>query len=160
MKRIRKKVENVSQDKHLGLIKHGLDKPSYIKLEQDRKGPEWSHKIIEQEFKCYYCKTDIRTIQQLILNRLIGMRKRGPSGYSGLHFELDHKNSITKDNSKENLVAACYYCNNDKSNTISEEIFLKYFGPQRKVAFDKLFHDNNLEFSDLFVHHLSLSTEK
>lgn len=160
MKGIRKKVENVTQFEHLNSLKKGLSKAGYLVLEENRKNSDWARIINEQDFKCYYCNTDIRTIQKLILNHLIGIRKRGPSGYSGLHFELDHKNANNKDNNHQNLVAACYYCNNDKSNTISEKVFLNYFGPQRKIAFDNLLKDNNLVSDDLFVHHSSLSTTK
>ncbi len=159
MKSIRKKVENLTQVEHLNSLKKGLSKAGYLVLEENRKDSDWVRIINEQHFKCYYCNTDIRTIQKLILNHLIGLRKRGLSGYSGLHFELDHKNSNKEDNSSQNLVAACYYCNNDKSNTICEQVFLNYFGPQRKIAFDKLFIDNNLVSDDLFVHNLSLTSK-
>lgn len=152
--------KNISQFEYLELCSFDLNKDQYLKLETRRKGIVWAELVIGQQFKCYYCNTDIRNIQKLILKRIIKLRKRGAYGYSGLHFELDHKNSNKEDNSSQNLVAACYYCNNDKSNTISEEVFLNYFGPQRKIAFDKLFQDNNFKSNDLFVHNLSLNTTK
>jgi 5-methylcytosine-specific restriction endonuclease McrA len=117
----------------------------------------WTEIILRQNFTCYYCNTDIRDIQKLILKRIITLRKRGAFGYSGLHFELDHKNAIKEDNTPQNLVAACYYCNNDKSNTFSAEVFLSYFGPQRKVAFDKLLQDNEIKADAFFTHHLPLN---
>ena len=160
MKVNRKKVRNVIQSDYLISCTTNLNSDEYLKFEKIRKGSFWIDIIIGQDFKCYYCKTDIRTIQKLILNHLIGLRKRGPSGYSGLHFELDHKNANKLDNSSQNLVAACYYCNNDKSNTISENVFLSYFGPQRKIAFEKLIQDNKLKTDDLFVHHLTLISDK
>ncbi len=128
-------------------------KDEYAEIERTRKNNEWSKLLKHQDFKCYYCSTDIRLIQQLIINRLIDLRKRGRHGFSGLHFELDHKNANKDDNSKENLVAACYYCNNDKSNTISDTIFLKYFGPIRKLSFQNLHKDFKLDKSELFAHH-------
>ncbi len=160
MKSIRKKVENVTQVEYLNSLKKGLSKAEYLVLEENRKDSDWVRIINEQDFKCYYCNTDIRTIQKLITNNLIGIRKRGRSGYSGLHFELDHKNANNKDNNYQNLVAACYYCNNDKSNTISEQVFLNYFGPQRKISFDHLLKDNHLVSDDLFVHHSSIRNTK
>jgi len=160
MKSIRKKVENVTQVEYLNSLKKGLSKAEYLMLEENRKNSDWARIINEQNFKCYYCKTDIRTIQKLILSNLIGLRKRGLSGYSGLHFELDHKNANNKDNNYQNLVAACYFCNNDKSNTISEKVFLNYFGPQRKNAFDNLLKDYNIVTDDLFVHHSSIHKTK
>jgi hypothetical protein len=146
MKDGRKKVKSITQIEYLNSITTGLILSEYLQLERVRKGSAWLDLVLKQDFKCYYCNTDIRIIQKLILSELIGLRKRGTAGYSGIHFELDHKNSKKEDNSSQNLVAACYYCNNDKSNTISEKVFLKYFGPQRKIAFDKLFEDNIYPF--------------
>lgn len=74
---------------------------------------DWSNLLIEQNFCCYYCCTDIRVIQELIFNGAINPRKRGVNGYSGFHFEIDHKNANKDDNSVSNIAAACYYCNND-----------------------------------------------
>jgi hypothetical protein len=154
MKCNRKQIKSISQVEYLNLCKIDLNKEDYIKLEKIRKGSDWTRIIIQQNFKCYYCNTEIQKIQKLIFSQIIGLRKRGKSGYSGLHFELDHKNANKKDNSTQNLVAACYYCNNDKSNTISDMIFLNYFGPQRKIAFENMILDNKLECDDLFIHHL------
>ena len=100
-----------------------LTKVQYLELEKRRKGTVWISLLINQEFKCFYCKSDIRDIQKLIFNQLIGLRKRGKFGFSGLHLELDHKNANNKDNILSNLVASCYYCNNDKSNVINHVVF-------------------------------------
>lgn len=153
----RKKNKNFSRSDYLNSCISKLSSEEYLILEKERKGADWIDVIVKQEFKCYYCKTDIRIIQKLILSNLIGLRKRGLAGYSGLHFELDHKNAVKEDNNPQNLVAACYYCNNDKSNTFSAEVFLNYFGPQRKVAFDKLIQDNKIETDEYFIHNSSIS---
>jgi 5-methylcytosine-specific restriction endonuclease McrA len=153
----RKKIKNILHSEYLNSCNKKLHSDEYLILEEVRKGSDWVDIIVKQEFKCYYCKTDIRIIQKLIINELIGLRKRGLAGYSGLHFELDHKNAEKEDNNPQNLVAACYYCNNDKSNTFSAEVFLNYFGPQRKVAFDKLLKDNEIKDDAFFTHHLSLN---
>ena len=128
----------------------------YLELEKRRKGLVWISILKNQKFKCFYCESDIRNIQKLICNRVIGIRRRGRYGFSGLHLELDHKNANKKDNNSGNLVADCYYCNNDKSNVINHFIFLNYFGPQRKRAFDELLRDNRINSDHLFVHNKRL----
>lgn len=155
----RKNIKNILYSEYLSSCNSRLNSEEYLMLEKVRKGTDWVDVIQKQEFKCYYCMTDIRIIQKLIVSNLIGLRKRGLAGYSGLHFELDHKNAVKEDNNPQNLVAACYYCNNDKSNTFSAEVFLNYFGPQRKVAFDKLIQDNEIETDVFFTHHLSISKQ-
>ena len=110
----------------------GLDE--YLKFESIRfkknksiSGDNWKTIIKNQHFKCYYCETSLEIIQEIILSKKINPRKRGRNAYSGMHFELDHKNADKDDNKLSNLVASCYYCNNDKSNTFDSEIFKKYF---------------------------------
>lgn len=74
-----------------------------------------------------------------------------------MHFELDHKNANKKDNSPENLVAACYYCNNDKSNTFSSKIFKEYFGKQKNAGFENLFNNEKLSNTTQLRHHFYIS---
>jgi 5-methylcytosine-specific restriction endonuclease McrA len=143
----------MSQEEYIANLYTVRSKDDYAEIEEKRKNDQWSKLIKSQDFKCYYCSTDIRLIQQLIINRFIGLRKRGLKGYSGLHLELDHKNANKNDNSIENLVAACYYCNNDKSNTISDTIFLQYFGPKRKLSFQTLHKDFGMNKIEWFSHH-------
>jgi len=154
MQKVRKKRNNISSEEYLSNCHSNLNKIEYLKFETLRKGEGWSKLVKRQKFKCFYCKTDIRDIQKIILNGIIKMRKRGPDGFSGLHFELDHKNAVNTDNNSENLVAACYYCNNDKSNTITVEVFTKYFGKQRNIAFKKIMKDYNVKKDSFFKHHL------
>jgi len=45
-----------------------------------------------------------------------------------MHFEIEHLNADKTNNAESHIVLACYYCNNDKSNTIEPEIFKKFFG--------------------------------
>lgn len=154
MSTIRKKRNNISSEEYLANCHSNINEVEYLKFETLRKGEGWSKLVKRQKFKCFYCKTDIRDIQKIILNGIIKMRKRGPDGFSGLHFELDHKNAVNTDNNCENLVAACYYCNNDKSNTISFDVFKNYFGQQRNIAFKKIIKDFNLTKDSFFKHHL------
>lgn len=151
------KVQNEQvENEYLNNCSFRLADVQYLELEKRRKGNVWISIITKQEFKCYYCESDIRDIQKLICNRIIGLRKRGKLGFSGLHLELDHKNANKQDNSIANLVAACYYCNNDKSNVINDVIFLNYFGPQRKRVFYKLLHDYLIYSDNFFMHNKRL----
>lgn len=154
--------KTLSIDEYLNLAKDQIEKDEYLNLELQRmtklkkmKPDEWVNLLKKQEMKCYYCNTDIQDIQQLIVNRIISLRKRGSAGYSGLHFELDHKNADKTDNDKNNLVASCYYCNNDKSNTIDSDTFKKYFGAAREGAFSKLIQDRQLKKVSHYHHHLN-----
>lgn len=150
----RKEVQNVTVDEYLALCQEDISEDEYLRLEEKRVDNYWVGIVKKQELKCYYCKTHLQVIQQLILNRIIKPRKRGRSGYSGLHFELDHKNADKKDNNIENLVASCYYCNNDKSDTFASDIFKNYFGLYKNQAFNKLFKDQKLKMTYKFRHNL------
>lgn len=156
MKNIRKSPKNVTRNEYLKKCILNLSRDRYLELEAKRKGSQWSDLVCNQEFKCYYCETDIRLIQKLIQNGLINMRKRGLSGFSGLHFELEHKNADNKDNSPNNLAAVCYYCNNDKSNTITEDVYKRYFAPKRKMAFDQLLAESGLQAEEGFLHNINV----
>ena len=126
------------------------------RINKNKIDPEnWIRLIEVQNFKCYYCDTHLETIQEIIYNRLIDPRKRGEYGYSGMHFELDHKNANKNDNSTENLVAACYYCNNDKSNTFSSKIFKEYFGKPKRDGFENLFINQQLSKMNKLRHNYS-----
>lgn len=157
----RKQRQDVSIDEYLTWCQDELTLEEYLAYEQTRvktlfhiDQSNWCKVLMKQSMKCYYCNTDLRIIQHLILNGLINPRKRGPDGYSGLHFELDHKNCDKGDNSENNIVASCYYCNNDKSNTISCETFKQYFGLHKNAAFNSLFSNSGLSITSSFRHHL------
>jgi 5-methylcytosine-specific restriction endonuclease McrA len=153
--------KTLSIDEYLNLAKDQISIDEYLKLEYQRmtklkkiNADEWKRLLQGQNMKCHYCKTDIRVIQQLIVKKIISLRKRGSAGYSGLHFELDHKNADKTDNNTHNLVASCYFCNNDKSNTIDSDTFEKYFGAARGEAFIKLAKARQLEEVTHFHYHL------
>jgi hypothetical protein len=110
--------------------------------------------MTEQELCCYFCNTDIRDIQSLIKNQIIYPRKRGKHGYSGMHFEIEHLNADKTDNAESNIVLACYYCNNDKSNTIEPEIFKKFFGKQKSISYKDLMLEKNIKSEVLYWHYL------
>jgi 5-methylcytosine-specific restriction endonuclease McrA len=95
-------------------------------------------KIEEQKFKCCYCDSDIRLIQTLIDKKILKEREIG-NGFRGYNLEVEHLDNGLKDINKEsNIAAACYFCNNDKSNVIDKDTFKNYFGKQKGVAFKEL----------------------
>lgn len=74
--------------------------------------------------KCTYCKITEPEIQQLyeLAKRNGGeltVRKRGPK------LELDRKKPKTDYDDLENIVWACYWCNNAKTDTFTHEEFLQ-----------------------------------
>lgn len=160
-KRPRKQRPNVSIDQYLGWCQDEITIEQYLQFEKKRVNKlfeiepmQWVTLLKRQNLKCYYCETELNVIQQLILKGFIKPRKRGPDSYSGLHFELDHKNCDKKDNCPENIVASCYYCNNDKSNTIDSDTFKKYFGVHKKNSFKFLCQAVQLNSTDKYRHNL------
>lgn len=85
--------------------------------------------------KCYYCETSIHDINKLIEAKLLKTRAVRGNGKRGTVLEIDKSNNTY---SKDTCVLACYYCNNDKSYTLDNEEYKKYFGKNRKKYFQIL----------------------
>ena len=98
-------------------------------------------KILNQNFKCYYCKTSIFDINKLIDAKKLKTRKTG-YGKRGNVLEIDKKINETGYN-PDNCVLSCYYCNNDKSYILDSEEYKKHFGKNRKKYFRKLLNSLN-----------------
>jgi 5-methylcytosine-specific restriction endonuclease McrA len=75
----------------------------------------------DQDKKCHYCKTPETVLKELFEKELSTKRKRGKS------LELERKNSTINEYSPENCVLACYFCNNHKSDILSEADHIEYF---------------------------------
>lgn len=144
-----KKFNKYSREEYIELECKRVDKYKSKKIAKLFK-----QKLTEQELCCYFCNTDIRDIQSLIKNHLIYPRKRGKYGYSGMHFEIEHLNADKTNNVESNIVLACYYCNNDKSNTIEPEIFKKFFAQQKSISYKDLIEEKNIKSEVLYWHHL------
>ena len=69
-----------------------------------------------------------------------------------MHFEIEHLNADNTNNVESNIVLACYYCNNDKSNTIEPEIFKKFFGKQKGISYKHLMKEKNIKSEVLYWH--------
>ncbi len=84
---------------------------------------------------CAYCGIEEQKLQRLFdhtVGNLSTKRRRGRS------LELERRDSKSNEYSARNCVLACYFCNNHKSDIISEEEHKLYFAPQiRKYLEDK-----------------------
>ncbi|WP_242923076.1 hypothetical protein [Pontibacter liquoris] len=93
---------------------------------------EW---LREQPRHCAYCGITEDKLQKLFDNTtgsLSTKRRRGRS------LELERRDSKSNEYSIKNCVLACYFCNNHKSDVITEEEHRLYFAPQiRKYLEDK-----------------------
>jgi hypothetical protein len=143
------KFNKYTKEEYLGQEYKRVDKYKPKKIAKLFK-----QKLIEQKLCCHFCNTDIRDIQSLLKNNVIYPRKRGKYGYSGMHFEIEHLDADKTNNDTKNIVLACYYCNNDKSNTISPKIFKDFFGKQKGLAYRGLMKEKNIKPDDLYWHYL------
>jgi len=78
------------------------------------------------------------------------------------YIDLEYKR-VNKDKSKNAELfkkklaeqkLCCYYCNNDKSNTIEPEIFKEFFGKQKSVSYKYLMEEKNIKSDVLYWHYL------
>ncbi len=100
---------------------------------------------------CYYCKSEQFKISLLVNEGL----KKNSLGLTSKRFdkraqnlEIERKDSSSNIYNETNCVLACYFCNNDKSDYISSEEYIKFFQPvlqARKSFFD-------FKYSELIKH--------
>jgi 5-methylcytosine-specific restriction endonuclease McrA len=69
---------------------------------------------------CYYCSLPENALKELH-NQLGHLNKRFPQ--RGKSLEIDRKQADLPYSNIENLVLACYWCNNAKTDTFTEEEF-------------------------------------
>jgi hypothetical protein len=90
---------------------------------------DFYHWYIDQESvqngKCYYCKADEFKIRELVESGFFGTSKQMKN--RGRHLEIERKDSMNNQYSPRNCVLACYFCNNDKSDVITEADYFRYF---------------------------------
>ncbi len=110
-------------------------KPAFAAFEQAGKRPffEWFRK---QPRICAYCGIEEHKLEELFAAGVLST-KRG----RGKSLELERKDSKSNLYTEGNCVLACYFCNNHKSDIISEEDHRQYFAPHiRKFLEDKYSH--------------------
>ncbi|MGN6436107.1 MAG: hypothetical protein ACTHMM_06220 [Agriterribacter sp.] len=91
--------------------------------------------LIKQNCKCYYCETSIHHIAQLIEMKVLKTRKVRGGGKRGPVLEIAKQEN---GHTSENCVLSCYYCNNDKSYTTTQDDYKKHFEENRKKYFASL----------------------
>lgn len=89
----------------------------------------------KQEGKCYYCETKQEDILRFIE---AGLLKSKRFVTRGKNLEVERLDSQGNSYSPENCVLVCYFCNNDKSDVVSEADYKKFFAPARKMYFETL----------------------
>lgn len=83
--------------------------------------------------KCIYCGTEEYKLRDLFKSRLSTKRTRGPS------LELERIDSSSNQYTEDNCGLACYFCNNHKSDIITQAEHKKYFAPSIKKYIDDLY---------------------
>ena len=107
------------------------------------KEPE---KLIEwfnsQNDRCNYCKISQSELLKIVSNRQgnLTLNQKTKRSKGTLEIEkLDPKEGYTFDNS----VLSCPFCNNSKSNLISEDDWREYFVPAMKNYFNSILNDDS-----------------
>ncbi len=100
-----------------------------LKSELPKWRKEYFHKVFKKQLskklfeeilvsqQCYYCKTTLEEIFELIRNKKIFKKNE-----RGWKMEIDRKEP-NQEYSDENCVAACYWCNNAKTDEFNAEEF-------------------------------------
>lgn len=115
-----------------------------IRFTKEQFATWYSDQLIKQSNKCYYCHTDQDNITKLIENGVLTSKRFTKRGKS---LEVERLNSKTNQYSPENCVLICYFCNNDKSDVISSEDYIRFFAEPRKKYIQFLLEKNSLQHS-------------
>ena len=75
---------------------------------------------IKQPQKCCYCGITEPEIEQLITAGALTTKRLATRGW---HLEIERKDPEEKYDNFENMALACYWCNNAKTDTFTEEEF-------------------------------------
>ncbi len=90
---------------------------------------------LSQERKCYYCHITEQDINTLIEFKKLKTKRLVTRGRT---LELDRKIPNPDYNDLKNLVLCCYWCNNAKTDTFSEQEFLRVGAVFAEVWREKL----------------------
>lgn len=117
---------------------YSTNKIKLVGFENRERFIDWYlHELYINNNKCHYCKTSILEIRNLLNSGIISGRNVGGSGIRGHNLEIDRMHPGIE-YSEDNCVLSCYYCNNDKSNTFSYDIYKNEIGASRKEIWDNL----------------------
>lgn len=96
---------------------------------------QWWEKTLKS---CHYCSLPENELDNLH-NKPGHINKRHPK--RGKSLEIDRKQSDLPYTNIENLVLACYWCNNAKTDTFKEEEFLKIGSVIKNIWESRLGHN-------------------
>lgn len=91
------------------------------------------------EQRCTYCGITELQIQDLVQAGRLSTKRLSTRGR---RLELDRKNSEEPYDNLDNIVLACYWCNNAKTDTFSHEEFLK-IGKAIQLVWSERLNNNN-----------------
>lgn len=101
---------------------------------------------LTQEKKCFYCGITEAIIKELIDSGRLNTKRLSTRGKK---LELDRKQPDLEYDSFQNLEFACYWCNNAKTDTFTEEEFLKV-GIVFKEIWDQRIKKVSRQLKDLY----------
>ena len=93
----------------------------------------------KQDGKCYYCDSDEKEIEFLFSKKYF-ISKRWKRGF---HLEVERKDTIDNEYTKDNCVLACYFCNNDKSDILNEKDYFEYLENRKGFIHSKYISKKN-----------------
>ncbi|MBL7688115.1 MAG: hypothetical protein JNJ49_08765 [Bdellovibrionaceae bacterium] len=94
-----------------------------VRFDYDSFCAWFSDQFAVQNGACFYCRTSQLDISRLLDAGLL-KSKRATRGRS---LEVDRINARENAYDPTNCVLACYLCNNDKSDIVSSEDYLRFF---------------------------------
>ena len=84
--------------------------------------PDFYKWYLSQERKCFYCDITEQEIKELLDSGRLTTKRIATRGRK---LELDRKRPEVEYDNFDNLTFACYWCNNAKTDTFTEEEFFK-----------------------------------
>ncbi len=94
-----------------------------------------------QDRKCYYCQTSEELLKNLFKNGVFNPKKKAWTKGS-LQIE---KRDPNVEYSEDNCVLACVFCNNAKSDLMTDEEFKNYFGETMNKYLEFKVKQNNIK---------------
>lgn len=102
---------------------------------------EWLRLQYEkQEGRCYYCSTSQVDINKIIDSGLLRSKRFKTRGRS---LEIERLDAQGNEYSAANCVLVCYFCNNDKSDVVSSNDYIQFFGKSKQQYFQYLLEKLN-----------------
>ncbi|OHD96280.1 MAG: hypothetical protein A3E21_00995 [Sulfurimonas sp. RIFCSPHIGHO2_12_FULL_36_9] len=124
---------NTKKLKYIQTVRSKFQSKKYIKKDGEKQlNPDFKFKNFAEFYfwykiqprKCFYCKTKEVILQDLYSQGTLSSERGNKRGKS---LEIERKDSSNNEYSKKNCVLACYFCNNHKSDIISEDDHVQYF---------------------------------